>query len=398
MPPIFSIWRELLAQVVQVELALAHLLGDAQRLLLVDRLRRLLDEGDDVAHAEDAVGDALRGGTRPARPSSRRCRQLDRLAGDGAHRERRAAAAVAVHAGQHDAGDADPLVEGARGVHGVLAGQRVGDQQHLVRVGDGLDLGDLGHQRLVDGGAAGGVEHHDVVAAEPRRPPARAARSARRSGRRRSAASSTPTCWPSTASCSMAAGRRVSSEASSTFLLLAVGQPLGDLGGGGRLARALQADHQDRHRRHGVEVDRVGLARPASRPASSWTILTTIWPGVTDLITSAPTARALHLVGEGAHDLERDVGLDQRAADLAHRRVDVLLASARRGRVSLSRMPESFSERPSNMRSARLSFRAGQAARFVAIVVRLIGGECGLEVARRRLERVAAARDCRSRP
>jgi hypothetical protein len=41
--------------------------------------------------------------------------QLDRLAGDRAHRQRRAAAAVAVDAGQHDAGDADALVEGARG-------------------------------------------------------------------------------------------------------------------------------------------------------------------------------------------------------------------------------------------------------------------------------------------
>jgi hypothetical protein len=37
--------------------------------------------------------------------------QLDRLAGDGAHRQRRAAAAVAVDAGQHDAGDVDAAVE-----------------------------------------------------------------------------------------------------------------------------------------------------------------------------------------------------------------------------------------------------------------------------------------------
>ena len=65
--------------------------------------------------------------------------ELDRLAGDGAHRERRAAAAVAVDAGQHDAGDADALVEGARGVDRVLAGERVGDEQHFVRVGRGLD-------------------------------------------------------------------------------------------------------------------------------------------------------------------------------------------------------------------------------------------------------------------
>ena len=33
--------------------------------------------------------------------------QLDRLAGDGAHRKRRAAAAIAVDAGEHDAGEVE---------------------------------------------------------------------------------------------------------------------------------------------------------------------------------------------------------------------------------------------------------------------------------------------------
>ena len=61
--------------------------------------------------------------------------QLDRLVGDRAHRQRGAAAAVAVDAGEHDAGQADALVEGARQIDRVLAGERVGDQQHLVRIG-----------------------------------------------------------------------------------------------------------------------------------------------------------------------------------------------------------------------------------------------------------------------
>ena len=61
--------------------------------------------------------------------------QLDRLAGRGAHRERRAAAAIAVDAGQDDAGDVDALVERAREVDGVLAGQRIGDEQDFVRIG-----------------------------------------------------------------------------------------------------------------------------------------------------------------------------------------------------------------------------------------------------------------------
>ena len=66
--------------------------------------------------------------------------------------------------------------------------------------------------------------------------------------------------------------------------------------------------------------------------STSWscTILTTIWPGVTDLITSTPTALALHLLGEGAHHVERHVGLEQRAPHLAQRRVDVGFAAARR--------------------------------------------------------------------
>ena len=93
--------------------------------------------------------------------------QLDRLAGDGAHRQRRAAAAVAVDAGEHDAGEADALVEAAGEIDGVLAGQRVGDQQNLVRTGGAADLGRLVHHRLVERDAAGGVEQHHVVAAEP---------------------------------------------------------------------------------------------------------------------------------------------------------------------------------------------------------------------------------------
>ena len=50
--------HELLAQVGEIECALAHPLGDARGLLGVDGRGRLLDQRDDVAHAEDAVGDA----------------------------------------------------------------------------------------------------------------------------------------------------------------------------------------------------------------------------------------------------------------------------------------------------------------------------------------------------
>ena len=57
--------------------------------------------------------------------------------------------------------------------------------------------------------------------------------------------------------------------------------------------------------------------------SSSCTILTTIWPGVTDLHHLLADGLGLHLVGEVAHDLERHVGLEQRAAHLAHGLADV---------------------------------------------------------------------------
>ena len=111
MPPIFCICVELLAQVGEIELALAHLLGDARGLLGVDVGGGLLDQRDDVAHAEDAVGDARGIELLQRVELFAGADQLDRLAGDRAHRERGAAAAVAVDAGEHDAGEADALVE-----------------------------------------------------------------------------------------------------------------------------------------------------------------------------------------------------------------------------------------------------------------------------------------------
>ena len=111
MPPSFCNWRNLLGQILEIERALLHPLGDLLGLVGIDRLRRALDEADDVAHAENAAGDALRMEILQPVEFFADAEQLDRLAGDGAHGQRGAAAAIAVDAGQHDAGDADLLIE-----------------------------------------------------------------------------------------------------------------------------------------------------------------------------------------------------------------------------------------------------------------------------------------------
>src|ERR1700743_2657960 len=70
-------------------------------------------------------------------------------------------------------------------------------------------------------------------------------------------------------------------------------------------------------------------SEPSVATSSSWTILTTIWPGVTDLTTVAPTACSrtrsvkLRTTSSAAAAPGRDVGLEQRAAHLAHRGIDI---------------------------------------------------------------------------
>ena len=66
-------------------------------------------------------------------------------------------------------------------------------------------------------------------------------------------------------------------------------------------------------------------APPMSFVSSSLTILTTCWPGLSCADDLLAERALLELLGELADDLEVDVGLEQREADLAHRRVDVVL-------------------------------------------------------------------------
>ena len=192
-----------------------------------------------------------------------------------------------------------------------------------MRVGRRLDLGDLGHQRLVEGDAAGSVEHDDVVAAEltgldgaPRDLHGALAGDDRQRLDADLLAEDGEL---------LHRGRAARIERGHQDLLLVpIGQAPGDLGGRGRLARTLQTHHQDRHRRHGVEGDALALA--AERVDQH------VVDDLDDLLAGRDRLQHLgadgalpHLVGEAADDLERDVGLEQRPAHLAQRGVDVVL-------------------------------------------------------------------------
>ena len=156
---------ELHFQVVHIELTLGHAAHHLFGLFGLDGFLRLFDEGDDVTHAKDAARDAFGFKGFERVHLFAKADEFDRLAGDRAHGQGCTAATVTVHTRQHDAGNADAVVEVFSRLHSVLAGQAIDHQQGFARVGNVTDGFDLLHQFFVDGQTASGVEHVDVVAA-----------------------------------------------------------------------------------------------------------------------------------------------------------------------------------------------------------------------------------------
>ena len=99
----------------------------------------------------------------------------------------------------------------------------------------------------------------------------------------------------------------------------------------GRLAGALQADQHDHRRAAASAVSSGTRSSPSILISSSWTIEITVWAGVSDLQHLLADRALAHRGDEVAHDLEVDVGFEQRAAHLAHRLVDVGLGQPARG-------------------------------------------------------------------
>ena len=247
--------------------------------------------------------------------------QLDRLAGHGAHRKCGATAAIAIGARQYDAGDADMAVKGLGGVDGVLAGQRVGNEQDFMGMNGDFDVANFVHQLFVDGDAAGGIVDDDVVAAEFAR-----IFGAARNLQRRLPGDDRKRCdarlLAEHAQLFLSSGTARIERRHQHFLALAVRQAIGDLGGRRRFAGALQADHQDADRRGGVQINRCGVG---AEHRDEFVV-----DDLDDHLAGRHRAQHLgadglgfDLLGEILDDIERDVGFEQGATNLAHRLDDV---------------------------------------------------------------------------
>src|SRR6185437_7578359 len=154
---------ELDPEIGEVEgLSLHYLARQALGLLLVDLPMYLLDQTDDIAHAENARGHALRiEGLQSFRlfPDAE---ENDRFTRHVAHGKRGTTPCIAIGLRQNDAGEVERRAEGPGGIYRILAGHRIHDEEALCRVGSLIDLAHLLHEGLIDVQAPGRIHDQHV--------------------------------------------------------------------------------------------------------------------------------------------------------------------------------------------------------------------------------------------
>ena len=193
----------------------------------------------------------------------------------------------------------------------------------LVGPDDLLDPRQLGHQRLVDVQAPGGVDDQHVLAvalglvARPGGDLDRVGVGPALVDGRAGLVADLDELLDGGGAVDVAGG-----DADRGAVLLA--QEARELGGGGRLARALEAGHQD-HRRRPRRERQPGRGAAHQRRQLLVDDLDDLLAGVELLLHLGAEAALLDRGRELLDDLEVDVRLEQREADLAHRAGDVLL-------------------------------------------------------------------------
>ena len=156
---------ELIAEVFEGEAVAGEgFFGELLGLAAVEFFFGALEQGGDVAHAHDAGDDAVGVEGLEGVGLFAGAEELDGRAGDVADGEGGAAAGVAIHLGEDDAGEGEEVVEGLGGVDGVLAGHGVGDEEDFGWVEQLFERGHLVHEVGGDLVAAGGVDDEDVAA------------------------------------------------------------------------------------------------------------------------------------------------------------------------------------------------------------------------------------------
>ncbi|MNL11557.1 hypothetical protein D3C87_1323970 [compost metagenome] len=250
--------------------------------------------------------------------------ELDRLAGDGAHRQRGTATGVAVDLGQDHTGQRQRITKGLGRVGGVLAGHGVDHEQGFDRVDRGMQRLDLAHHLFIDVQAAGGIDDDHVDEFEFCFLNSRLRdldRLLAQVGREEGNADFTGEHF-------QLLDRRWTINVGGhdhDRLLLALFKEARELAGGGGFTRALQTGHEDDRWRHGAQVQIfVGRAHQAFEF------------GLDDLHEGLARRQAARHLGADSALLDRidevldhrqsDVGFEQRHAHFTQGVFDVVFS------------------------------------------------------------------------
>ncbi len=152
-------------KVVQIERPFLHFAGNFLRFFRVDGFSGAFHQRDNIAHAQNAVGNPVRVEFFQSVNLFAGADQLDGLAGDSPHGQRSTTAAIAINPGQHDAGDRKALIKGPGHGHSVLPGERISHQQNFMRVGDLRHFLIFRHQLFINMQPACRIENEHVIAA-----------------------------------------------------------------------------------------------------------------------------------------------------------------------------------------------------------------------------------------
>ncbi len=125
---------ELDQEIIECEFPLLHLHRSLLCLDLIEGGLRLLDEGEDISHAQDSRSHSLGVEGLEITEALTDTGEFHGRAGHLTDRYRGSTAGVTVELGQDHAGQSHLLLESRSHVHRILAGHGIDYEQHLVGI------------------------------------------------------------------------------------------------------------------------------------------------------------------------------------------------------------------------------------------------------------------------
>ena len=236
---------QLIAEVLQIEALALFELGDQLiRFALVELTFGFFYQRENVAHPQDTGGNTLRVERLQRFDLLAHTEELDRFTGDMTHRQRRTATGITISFGQDDTGQRQRIVKGLGSIGCILTGHGIDHKQRLDRIDRGMQLFDLCHHRFINMKTTSGVDNNHIFMLQARilnRIAGNINRLLISRGWEEGGTHFTSKCFQL-----LDGGRTVDVGRGDQYrFLLALAQPLGQLGDGGGFTGTLQTSHQN---------------------------------------------------------------------------------------------------------------------------------------------------------